>query len=63
MDEAFGHLLDMLPLLTAFVLVLLVVGSPKGDGDARWKRSSNDPRQQTRTFADRVLRGIMPPKQ
>jgi hypothetical protein len=52
-------LLDMLPLLTAFVIVLVVVVAPKG-GDEQWKRFSNDPRQQTKTFADRVLRGITP---
>jgi hypothetical protein len=54
-------LLDMLPLLTAFAVVLLVVCTSKGgDGDERWERFSNDPRQQTKAFTDRLLRGIAP---
>jgi hypothetical protein len=52
-------LLDMLPLLSAFAIVLLVVCTPKGDNE-RWERFSNDPRQQTRAFTDRLLRGITP---
>jgi hypothetical protein len=52
-------LLDMLPLLSAFVIVVVVVCSPKG-GNERWERFSNDPRQQTGAFTDRLLRGITP---
>ena len=53
-------LLDMLPLLLAFVLVLLVVVTPKGDDNGRWARFNNDPRQQTKAVTDRLLRGITP---
>jgi hypothetical protein len=49
MDEAFGRLLDMLPFLSLFGLVLLVLAAPKGDGN-RWGRFSSDPRRQNKDF-------------